>query len=645
MKIEKDKKQNSSTRQDFFLKNPGRFTLLNPAKQEFRQKRNYLTGFTLIEVLIVIAIIGLLTTIVLVSITSTRAKARDNRRMAELLTLAKSLEFYYSEQGQYPESADWIKVEENATFTTAMAPYISRTPEDPSYDSANEYSYQYTTEATGGAEYKACATMETYEDPYCLSSVFGGNIVWDGGAGGGSGGSCVGINISDCAVLDQAGETYCLTQDIIDSATSPCINITADNITFDGQGYTIDGVGFSSLYAIYLERSTPTVTNINIKNCTVSEWRYGVYLENTDGNTLDNITIQSGAGLSYGINVLDSNNNNFTNITTYSPLQGIVLIDSDTNTFDSLDVNNSIYGVHIGDGQGNIISNSSITDSHSLDFNIGASSDVYCNNQLINVMGTGNKPILYINSADIIENLDNTVSEIILCNADGATLNNIIIDHTEVTQNNALILKQTDNATLSNIIIRNLARGLLLNDSSGNVFNNITSTYNGMGGSFYKSHSNNFTNFVVDNSNGDGVYFEACDNNVFIDNKVSGNTYSGFVFESLSSGNIIKDSVFENNSDGIWFMSNGINTFYNNIFNNDNNITFESLDSKIWSTSTPFTGPNIIGGSDIGGNYWTNSSATGYSDTCADADSNGFCDTPYDLLADGTNIDNYPLKP
>ncbi len=140
-------------------------------------------AFTLIEVLIVIAIIGLLTTIVLVSITSTRAKARDNRRMAELLTLAKSLEFYYSEQGQYPESADWIKVEENATFTTAMAPYISRTPEDPSYDSANEYSYQYTTETTGGLEYKVCATMETYENPYCLSSVFGGNIVFDGGEG------------------------------------------------------------------------------------------------------------------------------------------------------------------------------------------------------------------------------------------------------------------------------------------------------------------------------------------------------------------------------------------------------------------------------------------------------------------------------
>ena len=141
-------------------------------------------AFTLIEVLIVIAIIGLLTTIVLVSITSTRSKARDNRRMAELLTLGKSLEFYYSEHGQYPESADWIKVEENATFTTAMAPYISRTPEDPSYNPANEYSYQYTTETTGGLEYKACATMETYEDPYCISSVFGGSIVFDGGGSG-----------------------------------------------------------------------------------------------------------------------------------------------------------------------------------------------------------------------------------------------------------------------------------------------------------------------------------------------------------------------------------------------------------------------------------------------------------------------------
>jgi len=45
----------------------------------------------------------------------------------------------------------------------------------------------------------------------------------------------------------------------------------------------------------------------------------------------------------------------------------------------------------------------------------------------------------------------------------------------------------------------------------------------------------------------------------------------------------------------------------------------------------------------IGGNFWTNPTSNGYSDTCWDTDADGFCDQPYDLLGDGSNVDYLPI--
>ena len=48
------------------MKKQKSFTQLNAAKRQFRQGRNYLTGFTLIEILVVIAIVGILASVVTV---------------------------------------------------------------------------------------------------------------------------------------------------------------------------------------------------------------------------------------------------------------------------------------------------------------------------------------------------------------------------------------------------------------------------------------------------------------------------------------------------------------------------------------------------------------------------------------------------
>jgi len=59
-------------------------------------------GFTLIELLVSIAIIGILLSVVLVSLSSTREKSRDTKRKTDLVGVQSALELYYSAKGGYP---------------------------------------------------------------------------------------------------------------------------------------------------------------------------------------------------------------------------------------------------------------------------------------------------------------------------------------------------------------------------------------------------------------------------------------------------------------------------------------------------------------------------------------------------------------
>lgn len=61
-------------------------------------------GFTLLELLVVIAIIGILSSVVMVSLSNSRAKARDAVRLSSLNTVKTALELYYDKYGYYPAS-------------------------------------------------------------------------------------------------------------------------------------------------------------------------------------------------------------------------------------------------------------------------------------------------------------------------------------------------------------------------------------------------------------------------------------------------------------------------------------------------------------------------------------------------------------
>lgn len=59
-------------------------------------------GFTLVELIVVIAVIGILATITIVGFSRYQADTRDAKRVSSITTIAEALEKYYDKNGEYP---------------------------------------------------------------------------------------------------------------------------------------------------------------------------------------------------------------------------------------------------------------------------------------------------------------------------------------------------------------------------------------------------------------------------------------------------------------------------------------------------------------------------------------------------------------
>lgn len=64
--------------------------------------KNFKKAFTLVELLIVIAIIGILSAIVVVTLTDARKKGRDSQRQSNINTVSQALATYYADNHEYP---------------------------------------------------------------------------------------------------------------------------------------------------------------------------------------------------------------------------------------------------------------------------------------------------------------------------------------------------------------------------------------------------------------------------------------------------------------------------------------------------------------------------------------------------------------
>jgi general secretion pathway protein G len=120
----------------------------------FRQQ----AGFTLIEIMVVILILGLLATLVVQSLKGATDKAKRTKAMADIAELKTALDRYYIDNGSYPSTAQGLQALVTPPSQNGADPdgYIRRVPNDPWN---NPYVYQsdgstYTLKSLGadGAE-------------------------------------------------------------------------------------------------------------------------------------------------------------------------------------------------------------------------------------------------------------------------------------------------------------------------------------------------------------------------------------------------------------------------------------------------------------------------------------------------------------
>ena len=103
------------------------------------------SGFTLIELLVVIGLIMILTTVVITSLSSSQAQARDNARMTDLKNMQLALERFRADTGSFPEGGlNW--------WTNLMPEYISNLPDEWDWDYQTTDTYDRYILTIAGAE-------------------------------------------------------------------------------------------------------------------------------------------------------------------------------------------------------------------------------------------------------------------------------------------------------------------------------------------------------------------------------------------------------------------------------------------------------------------------------------------------------------
>lgn len=126
-------------------------------------------GFTIVELLIVIVVIGILATLVIVTFTGIQQKARNSQRQTDINAIDSHVEAFYAQYGYYPTLADLQDATFISTYLKGLDPEALKDPKGGAIAAtATSSAYSYVS---AGAS--ACVNT-TVSDPTGASTANNG---------------------------------------------------------------------------------------------------------------------------------------------------------------------------------------------------------------------------------------------------------------------------------------------------------------------------------------------------------------------------------------------------------------------------------------------------------------------------------------
>jgi prepilin-type N-terminal cleavage/methylation domain-containing protein len=116
------------------------------SSEDWSEKNLPQKGFTLVELLVVIVILGILAAVVVFAVSGSTSKAKDSACKSELSSLQTAVEAYNASTGSYPTAMSQL--------TTGSSKFLRSTPTLYGLSSANDGSLVLTSTGTS----QGCAT-------------------------------------------------------------------------------------------------------------------------------------------------------------------------------------------------------------------------------------------------------------------------------------------------------------------------------------------------------------------------------------------------------------------------------------------------------------------------------------------------------
>lgn len=142
-----------------------------------RQGQKTEGGFTIVELLIVIVVIGILATLVITTFTGIQQKARNTKRQTDINAIHGQVEAYFAQNGKYPTLANMNDSTWLAANMKGLDPNALQDPKGTSQTlaqtaAADVYSYD-VQDATGAA---GCDNVTAGKDctQYTLTATYEG---------------------------------------------------------------------------------------------------------------------------------------------------------------------------------------------------------------------------------------------------------------------------------------------------------------------------------------------------------------------------------------------------------------------------------------------------------------------------------------